>query len=335
MNRCAILCFLLLLPSVTWAQTAGQIGRMGFGGRGIAVGNALAGDASGFASPFYNPALAPYIPNQSLGLSAALMTHDRQIQFVELRTPLRPLAGIAAGLVHTGVRQIDQRNSSGYHTGMGSTNEYAFFAAFGVRIGSRASIGIGLQMFRNDLHEDLSATQAFGLDIGIGMHVHPSVHVGVVVDDLLARYDWDALSDEGQGVLDKFPTRLRAGVSWVLLDNKLLLLGEYESSFSARSISNPMVIFSGNVPRQIFQSREFTLHRSHFKLGAEYTLIPSLVLRAGMARLEEFSNGGPRPSSGFMIQQSLGLLITQVAYTFVLEPYAIGGMHMIALRFYL
>jgi len=335
MKRCAVLFFSLLLPCISSAQTAGQIGRMGFGGRGIAVGNALAGDASGLASPFYNPALSPYIPSQSLGLSAALMTHDRQIQFVELRTPLKPLAGIAAGLVHTGVRQIDQRNSSGYHTGMGSTNEYAFFAAFGVRIGGHASIGIGLQLFRNDLHPDLSASQAFGLDLGVGMYVHPSVHIGVVIDDLLAKYDWDTLSDEGQGALDEFPTRLRLGVSWTLLNNKLLLLGEYESSFSARTTLDPMVIFSGNAPRQIFETREFTLHQSHFKLGAEYTLVPSLVLRAGMARLEEFSNGGPRPSTGFMLQQRLGLLLTQVAYTFVLEPYASGGMHLIALRFFL
>ena len=179
------------------AQTAGQIGRMGFGGRGIAVGNALAGDASGFASPFYNPALAPYIKNQSLGLSAALMTQDRQLQFVELQTPLRPLAGIAAGLIHTGVQDIDQRNSSGYHISMVSTNEFAFFAAFGVRVGSKASIGVGLQLFRNDLHSDLPAVQTFGLDIGIGVHVLPSLHIGLVLDDLLAKYSWDTINQDG------------------------------------------------------------------------------------------------------------------------------------------
>ncbi|MCY4204481.1 MAG: hypothetical protein OXE92_02005 [Bacteroidetes bacterium] len=317
------------------AQTAGQIVRMGFGSRGIAVGNALAADASGMASPFYNPALAPYIESQSLVLSAALMTHDRQLQFLELSTPLKPLAGIAAGLIHTGVGNIDLRNSSGYHINMASTNEYAFFAAFGVRMGNRASIGIGLQLFQNDLHADLSTARTFGLDFGIGIHILPSLHVGFVLDDLLAKYDWDALDGDGGGVVDEFPTRLRTGISWILLDGRLQLLGEYESSFSVQSIREATVIFSGSTPREVFEPRELTLHKSHFRLGAEFSLVPALTLRAGMARIEEFSRGGPRPSTGFMIEQNLGLLRTQLAYTFVLEPYALGTLHLIALRFFL
>ncbi len=328
-------CLFGLIPSLATAQTAGQIVRMGFGGRGIAVGNALAGDASGGASPFYNPALAPYIKNQSLGLSAALMTQDRQLQFVELRTPLKPLAGIAAGLIHTGVQDIDQRNTSGYHIGMASTNEFAFFAAFGVRIGRSASLGIGLQLFRNDLHTDLPAVQTFGLDIGIGLHVLPSVHVGLVVDDLLAKYSWDTLDREGVGVTDRFPTRVRVGASWMLLNERLQLLTEYESSFSVREILEPGVIFSGSSPRQIYTSRELTRHHGHFRLGAEYTLIPQFILRAGLGRLEQLSTGGPRPSAGFMVEQSLGLLITQVAYTFVLDSYAMGTMHLVTLRLFL
>ncbi len=308
---------------------------MGFGGRGIAVGNALAGDASGVASPFYNPALAPYIKSQSLGLSAALMTQDRQLQFVELRTPLKPLAGIAAGLIHTGVQDIDQRNSSGYHISMASMNEYAFFTAFGVRVGSRASIGVGLQLFRNDLHSDLPAVQTFGLDIGVGIQVLPSLYIGLVLDDLLAKYSWDTISQDGAGVTDEFPTRLRIGASWMLLEERLQLLAEYESSFAVREIQEPDVIFTGRAPREIFETRELTLYQSHFRLGAEYTLIPQFVIRAGMGRLEQLSDGGPRPSAGFMIEQPLGLLVTQVAYTVVLEPYALGTMHLIALRFFL
>ncbi len=335
MRLCLLLCLLWILPGISAAQTAGQVGRMGFGSRGIAVGSALAGDASGMASPFYNPALAPYIPSQGLTLSAALMTHDRQLQFAELRTPLKPLAGIAAGLIHTGVRKIDQRNSSGYHTGMISTSEYAFFAAFGVRIGSRASIGVGLQLFRNDLHRDLSASQTLGLDLGISVQVLSSLNIGLVVDDLLAKYRWDALGGGGGGVTDKFPTRLRAGVSWMLMENRLQLLAEYESSFSARDIQEPAVVFTGSAPRQIFQTRELVLHKSHVRVGAEFMLIPQLAIRAGMGRLEEISNGGPRPSTGFMLEQNLGLLRTQVAYTFVLEPYALGTMHLISLQFFL
>ena len=93
------------------------------------------------------------------------------------------MAGIAAGLIHTGVSKIDQRDLSGYHTGMLSTNEYAFFAAFGLRVGFITTIGVGLQLFRNDLHQELSPVQTFGLDIGLAFWLGPSLHVGLVVDD--------------------------------------------------------------------------------------------------------------------------------------------------------
>ena len=319
MLRFFLPCLLCLLPHIATAQTTGQIGRVGFGSRGIAVGNGLAGDPTGLASPFYNPALAPYVKSQSLELSAALMTHDRQLQFVELRTPLKPLAGIAAGLIHTGVRNIDQRDLSGYHTGVASTNEYVFFAAFGVRVGDRASLGVGLQLFRNSLHSNLPTTQTLGLDIGIGIQVLPSLHIGLVLDDLLAKYRWDGLGEAG-GVTDKFPVRLRAGASWILMEERLQVLAEYESSFSSRNIREPRVVFAGSTPQEAYDIRELILHQSHFRIGAEFFLVPVLSLRAGMGRIEEISRGGPRPSAGFMIEQSLGLLVTQVAYTLVLEP---------------
>ena len=111
------------------AQSAGAFARMGFGARGLAMGNAVIADVSGYASPYYNPALAPFIISQNLELSAAAMTQDRQMQFVQLSTPLRPRAGLAVGLIHAGVRNIDGRDGSGYHTGTYSTDEYAFVLA--------------------------------------------------------------------------------------------------------------------------------------------------------------------------------------------------------------
>ena len=113
------------------------------------------------------------------------------------------------------------------------------------------------------------------------------------------------------------------------------LLFEYESRLSKRDVFEPEVVFSSNRPQQVFNRRELTLHTSHFRVGAEYNLVPALVIRTGMSRLEEISSGGPRPSAGFMIEQSLGLLVIQVAYTFVLEPYALGTMHLVTLRFFL
>ena len=135
------------------AQSAGAFSRMGFGARGVAMSNALVADASGQASPYYNPALAPFIPQQSLDASAALMTLDRELQFLQFATPLRPRAGIAVGLIHASVSDIDGRDGSGYHTQNFSTDEYALFIAFGVRVSRRVTVGFGLQFFRADYFE--------------------------------------------------------------------------------------------------------------------------------------------------------------------------------------
>ena len=332
-----VLAVVLLPSSSAVAQTAGALARVGFGARGLAIGNALIGDVSGLASPWYNPALAPFIKSQNLNLSAALLSQDRRLQFVELGTPLRPRAGIAAGLIHAGVRNIDLRDHSGYHTGMASTDEYAFFVAFGVQVSSRVSLGVGLQLFRNSLHEDLRATQTLGLDVGLSMRLWPGVHIGIVADDLLARYSWDtsALYSGGGTTSDPFPSRFRIGASWTTAQAKLRLLAEYESRFSRREVLEPDIIVSGLTPRTTYKARRVMLHASGLRVGAEYQLVPILFVRAGLGRLENIAQGGPQPSAGFLVEQSLGLLLTHAAYTVVLEPWALGAMHLITVRFFL
>ena len=64
-----------------------------------------------------------------------------------------------------------------------------------------------------------------------------------------------------------------------------------------RDVFEPEIIFSSNKPQQVFNRRELNLHESHYRVGAEFALVPALVIRAGMSRLEEISDGGPRPSA--------------------------------------
>ena len=317
------------------AQAAGAFSRMGFGARGVAMGNALVADGFGDTSPYYNPALAPFTSRQHVEASAAFMSFDRELQFLQFATPLRPRAGIAAGLIHAGVTGIDGRDFSGYHTQDYSTDEFAFFLAFGTRIGERATIGIGLQLFRTDYFEDLSTVNSIGIDLGLTFQVSEALRLGVAADDLLARYSWDTsglYGDQGKTTSDPFPRRIRVGAAYRLLDGRAVLTGEYESRVSTRELRTRQVVVEDGVPLLDDTVEDLQLHTSQLRLGAEYHLVETFSVRGGV---DHIGVEGLAPSAGFMVQQPIGQLVARAGYTFVLEPYGTGGMHLLTLRVFL
>ncbi|MFQ5570273.1 MAG: PorV/PorQ family protein [Rhodothermales bacterium] len=320
------------------AQAAGVFSRMGFGARGVAMSNALVADASGDASPYYNPALAPFISRQNLSASAAFMTQDRELQFLQLAAPLRPRAGIAGGLIRAGVSNIDGRDGSGYHTQNYSTDEFAFFLAFGVRMSRRMTLGLGFQFFLADYFEGVSPAKSIGLDLGLHVQATDALRFGFVVDDLLARYSWDTsdlLGSGGRTNSDRFPTRLRLGATYQLLGEQLLLTAEYESRFTSSEVRTRDIRLIGDTPREVFESERLLLHDSQFRVGAEYYPVSIFAVRAGVDQLGAEDLGGIRPSAGFMVEQPLGTLVGRFEYAFVLEPYALGTMHLLTLRVFL
>jgi hypothetical protein len=331
----ASLVTLLAVPAEVLAQSAGIFARMGFGARGMAMSNALVADVSGDASPYYNPALAPLTASQSIEASAALLTFDRELQFLQFATPMKPRAGIAAGLIHAGVSKIDGRDNSGYHTGNFSTDEYAFFLAFGIRMGSRVTGGIGLQLFRADLFEGLKPASSLGLDLGVTVKATEALHLGLAVDDLLARYTWDSSALYGAGgktTSDQFPTRFRVGGSYRMLDGRVLIVGEYESIVASREHRMREVEVVGDVPREVMRSQRLRLHDSRMRVGGEYRPAELFAIRAGLDRIGAGEVAGASPSAGFMVEQGVGSLGLRGEYAFVLEPYGHGGVHLVSLR---
>ncbi len=332
------LCLLAAAPGDALSQNAGVVARMGFGARGISLGNALAADFSGHASPFYNPALAPLVTAQNLEASTALMSFDRQLQFLQFSTPMRPRAGIAAGLVHAGVSNIDGRDANGYHTMDHSTNEYAAFLVFGTRLTERISAGFGLQVFRADYYESLKAVNTIGIDIGVAARVTDHLHLGLVLDDLLARYSWDTSGMYGTGgrtTSDRFPRRLRIGGAYHLPRQQVRILAEYESRLTSREHRYPIVrVFSGE-PVEGSESERLLLDDGFFRAGLEWTPREEFALRAGVDRVGQDGFESARPSAGFMIEQPVGTLVVRGEYGMVIEPYDAGMAHLISLRVFL
>jgi hypothetical protein len=326
-------CLFSICENVAMAQSAGEFSRIGFGARGIALGNALAADAMGPASPYYNPALAPFAKQQSLDISIAALSFDRSLQFIQLASPMQK-AGIAFGLIHSSVGKIDGRDNSGFHTRDLSIDEYQGFLAFGIRFTDKFSGGLDFQLFRTDLFDTLEPAVSIAIDIGWNYRVSETLSLAFVVDDLLGRYTWKTggvNGGEGKTTTDYFPTRLRLGVAKSLSNGALLIVGEIESrTLKVESVSSRVDVFDSR-PVEGTNRDSLTLHEIRARIGAEYFLVPQFVLRAGLEQLGSEILSGFRPSAGFMVSQDVGSLKSRFEYTFAREVEASGSMHVFAL----
>ncbi len=327
-----LLCALLPAGPREACGQAGSFARMGFGARGVAMSNALVADAFGETSPYYNPALAPMIARQNMEATASFLSLDRELQFLQLSTPLRPYAGIAVGLIHAGVSNIDGRDDSGYHTQDYSTDEFSFFLAFGTRLGSRISAGLGLQIFRADYLEELGAINSIGIDAGLSARITDDFYLGFAVEDLLARYAWDT-SDlyglNGKTTTDRFPVRLRLGGAYRLWEGRAKLVAEYESRVASAEARVRGADLINLPPRENTETESLRLQDNRFRLGAEFRLADPFAIRGGV---DQVGPGGVQPSAGFMVEQPVGQLLLRAEYAFMLEPYAVGSMHFLTLR---
>ena len=327
----------LTRESTVYAQAAGSFSRLGFGARGMAMSNALIADHSGMTSPYYNPALAPFTARQTLQASVAFMTFDRQLEFLQFASPLPPVGGIAAGLIHAGVSDIDGRTSSGFHTEDLSTDEYSVFLTFGLMLGEKASFGLGLQLFRADYFDDLEAVNSIGIDLGFSLKMSESLSLGFVLDDLLAKYSWDTsslFSSGGKRTSDNFPTRIRLGTSYSFLDGRARILGEYESRITTQEYRTTQFQDVNQETLEVALVDELQIQENRFRVGGEYQLAESFALRAGVDRIgDSFSD--MRPSAGFLVAQPLGQLLIWFEYAFVLESYNTGTMNVLTFRLFL
>lgn len=338
----AVLLTLLLLGSGGGTFVHGQdvgpgaFSRLGLDARGVALGNALVATTSSDGSPYYNPALLPTASGQRVSGSAALLAYDRQLQSLEFTTPLGPTAGVGLGLIHGGVSDIDGRNADGVHTGTLSTDEFALSLAFGNRFGERLSVGVSFTLYQSDVLPEADPVRGFGLGVGLTYEVSSRLKLGARVTDLLAKYEWDTSSLNGQSRTDRFPARVLVGGSYTLLDGRVELLGELESRFQARdrTVADRVVPTSGG-PRQETRTESVLLHDLRGRVGASYRPIDILSLRVGADRVGTGGVDGLRPSAGFGLRQQLGELDVRIGYAVALEPYVRTAMHLGTIEIFL
>ncbi len=329
LGRSALLILLLGMglvggaPSPALAQDTGTgaFSRLGFGARGMALGNALVADPSADVSPHYNPALLPLASGQRISASAVLLSFDRELQFLEFTTPVGPTAGIGLSLIHAGVSNIDGRNADGAHTETLSTDEFALSLAFGNRFADWVSVGTALTLYQSDLVPDVDPVRGFGVDIGVRVQATDRLSLAAAVNDLLAKYEWNTSTVGGGTHTDRFPVRLRFGAGYSLLGERLRLLAEVESRYTSRERRVPDFRVTSGGPQEQTRTESFLLHDLRGRAGASFQAVDILEIRAGLDRIGVSDGNGLRPSAGFGVRQSVGDLDLRLSYTATLEPY--------------
>lgn len=309
---------------VASAQLGGKAGaysRLGFGARGMGMGNALTAVTRGDAVGYYNPAALPFAEYRYASASFGILSLDRRLNFLSYTQPLgggyttdtlsdkkrRNRAGISAGIINSGINNIDGRDSDGEPTGLLKTSENQVFLGFGTQLQNGLAIGVNVKYLYHHLYTDVNSN-TFGLDIGVLFPISSSLTIGATAQDFLSKYSWNTNTIYGQNgtrVDDKFPQRYTVGASYFLLDS--LALAAVDLQFSNQSTVA-------------------------MRFGVEVPLLPELTIRAGMDRIDLKEKGnGVRPSFGFTARKNFDELTPAINYAFVVEPFTSSGMHMISL----
>ncbi len=285
--------------------TAGAFSRMGFGARGMGMGNAMTAVKSGENSGYYNPAVVALLKQQTVSISYGMLTLDRNHNTFFYSQPIDTNAGIAFGIINSGVSNIDGRDGDGFKTETYSTSENQFSLSFALRIRA-ITIGLTTKLYYYSLFKDLSWTNV-GADFGIIYPLSKHLTLAGTFKDLNSKYRWDTspLYDQlGNSTIEKFPTRKAIGLSYLFDDNIGVTSVELENSSVGTTI---------------------------IRLGGEYSPVEMFTIRGGIDGWNLKHRDQAHPSFGFTIRTDYTDWKPSLNYAYILEPYGVSSMHVISL----
>jgi hypothetical protein len=303
------------------ASSPGAFARMGFGARGMGMGNALSSVITGDKAAYYNPALSVFQEDNSFQTSYSILSLDRNLNFLSFTRKFefgkkdaegnfigrKRVAGISAGIINASVSNFKQRDNQGNVSGELNPFENQFFVALANQFSDKFTIGFTAKFYYSKLYDEIS-TNTLGLDIGALYLVNKSITISAVVTDLLSKYEWDTTpiyNQKGYSVDVKFPMLRKIGISYFLEDTKLLAAVEFENS---------------------------SVGTNYLRFGVEYGIYEGLFIRGGLDKFDISHTSVPsRPSLGFSYFRDFCTLVAGVNYAFVIEPYSSFDQHIIGI----
>ncbi|MGH2575277.1 MAG: hypothetical protein ACRDFC_06210 [Ignavibacteria bacterium] len=304
-----IIFFFLSSDVEIFAQLGGHPGsfaRLGFGARGISMGNAMTSVTNGDIVGYYNPALSSFQNEHLIFLSYSFLSFDRTLNFVSytknFKLPKQEQggAGITFSWINAGVSKIDGRDYDGFHTEDYSVSENQFLFAPSIRVSEKVAFGIGFKFYYSKLFDGVTST-SLGFDFGVLYKVNDKINVGISAKDIKSKYEWntnDIYGQFGNTTKNEFPILYTLGLSYLLPKNFGIVSLDYELSNRKSNI---------------------------IKMGLEVSPLRNINFRAGFDRFD-FNNsdkfGNSKVMFGVGYQKSLKKFIVGLDYSFVMEPYS-------------
>jgi hypothetical protein len=315
---------------------AGSFARMGFGARGLSMGNALVSDVFGDVSGYYNPSLACFQEQGYVNLGYTAMTMDRKLNYIgfakkfKIQKQEKGGAGISLSWINSGVSDIDGRDNDAKQIGTLSTFENQFSLGTGFLLDENFALGVGFKLYYAKLYEEVKAT-SIAFDIGGIYKIRPDLSLGFAIRDISAKYKWETskiYDDLGTTTENKFPILADFGATYLLPKNFGTASLEFETTFNPRFETKDT---SGIV------TKSDRTYNYIIKIGTEINLSEQLKIRAGIDRIDLKADdfwGNIEPAFGIGFYKSFNKDVTiGLDYSFQIEPYSHDGIHNIGIGF--
>jgi len=207
----------------------GEFMRMGAGARALGMGNAYSAVPGDIYSSYFNPAGLSHMQSRQMAFSFRYLSMDRNFRYFVIGSPAGPDAGFALSWLNAGTDDIVGRDLNGNPTGALEDNRNVFTLSFAKNIGDKFSVGINTKLGYWKLVDD--DAKSFGFDIGVVFRPIADLSFSLASRDIMSRYTWTSKrwnkyisGADGQSMEkeDKFPSYYTGGVSYRMLDDKLL-----------------------------------------------------------------------------------------------------------------
>jgi len=296
------------------ASKPGAFSRMGFGARGIGMGNAMSAITTGELNSYYNPALNSFQEGRSFHTSYSFLSLDRNLNFLNFTTKFgdgeggRAIPGITVGIINAGVDNIEARDNQGNQFDNLSTSENQFFLSLSNRFSEKFAIGVAFKFYYYKLYEDVTAS-SLGFDIGALYLLNDNITISFMISDINSKYEWDTsdlYGTSGNTTTNKFPVLKKIGVSYKFDDPKIIAAIEFENS---------------------------NAETNYIRVGAEYNIFENLYIRGGVDKISISNFDIPaRPALGFSYFYPLGIGVVGINYAFAIESYSSFDQHIVGLN---